>query len=77
VPKPVNVVMGLQGPSWSVAELASVGVKRISVGGSFARAALGGFVRAAQEVKGNGTFTYAADAMPHAVAQGYMESGGR
>jgi 2-methylisocitrate lyase-like PEP mutase family enzyme len=77
VPKPVNVVMGLQGAAWSVEELAAVGVKRISVGGSFARVALGGFVRAAREVKDKGTFTYAADAMPHAVAKGYMENGRR
>jgi len=77
VPKPVNVVMGLQGAAWSVEELAAAGVKRVSVGGSFARAALGGFVRAAREVKDKGTFTYAADAMPHAVAKGYMGSGRR
>lgn len=77
VPKPVNVVMGLQGAAWSVEELAAAGVKRVSVGGSFARAALGGFVRAAREVKDKATFTYAADAMPHAVAKGYMGSGRR
>jgi 2-methylisocitrate lyase-like PEP mutase family enzyme len=44
VGRPVNVVMGLKGPSYSVEELACVGVKRISVGGSLARAALGAFV---------------------------------
>ena len=58
VDKPVNVVMGLQGVNYSVAELARAGVKRISVGGSFARAALGELIRAAQEVKTQGTFTY-------------------
>lgn len=72
VPKPVNVVMGLKGPSWPVEELAAAGVKRISVGGSFARAALGGFLRAAREVKEKGTFTYAAEAMPHAEVHRYM-----
>lgn len=72
VSKPVNVVMGLKGATFSVEELAAVGVKRISVGGAFARAALGAFVRAAREVKDQGTFTFAADAMPHAVASGYM-----
>nr|WP_272210372.1 isocitrate lyase/phosphoenolpyruvate mutase family protein [Marinicella sp. W31]MDC2876246.1 isocitrate lyase/phosphoenolpyruvate mutase family protein [Marinicella sp. W31] len=41
VSRPVNVVMGLGGPLYSVEELDRVGVKRISVGGSFARAALG------------------------------------
>jgi 2-methylisocitrate lyase-like PEP mutase family enzyme len=74
VSRPVNVVMGLKGATFSVAELAAVGVKRISVGGAFARAALGAFVRAAREVKDRGTFTFAADALPHAEAKGYMEN---
>ncbi len=64
VDKPVNVVMGLSGPVCSVAELGAAGVKRISVGGSFARAALGAMIRAAREVRESGTFTYAADAVP-------------
>ncbi|HKD23929.1 MAG TPA: isocitrate lyase/phosphoenolpyruvate mutase family protein [Rhizomicrobium sp.] len=72
VTKPVNVVMGLKGATYTVDQLAEAGVKRISVGGSFARAALGAFVRAAREVKENGTFTYAADALPHAAAHGFM-----
>ena len=72
VSKPVNVLMGLKGNTYSVKELAAAGAKRISVGGSFARAALGGFVRAAREVKDKGTFTYATEAMPHAEASGYM-----
>lgn len=64
VEKPVNVVMGLQGPNYSVAELSQSGVRRISVGGSFARAALGALMRAAEEVRDQGTFTYAKNAMP-------------
>lgn len=74
VSKPVNVVMGLSGPAFSVAQLREAGVKRISVGGSFARAALGAFMRAAQEVKDHGTFTYAADALPDAKAASYMRT---
>jgi len=70
---PVNVVMGLSGAAWSVSQLADAGVKRISVGGSFARAALGAFLRAATEVKDEGTFTYAADAVSDAEAAGYMD----
>lgn len=62
--KPVNVVMGLQGPNVSVAQLADVGVRRISVGGSFARAAFGAVMRAAEEVLSEGSFSYAAQAMP-------------
>ncbi len=70
--KPVNVLMGLSGPTWSVAELEEAGAGRISVGGSFARAALGAFVRAAREVRDHGTFGYAADAIPDAEAAAFM-----
>jgi len=72
VSKPVNVVMGLVGVTFSVEELAAAGVRRISVGGSFARAALGGLVRAAREVKEKGTFTYAADALASAEVKRYL-----
>ena len=48
---PVNVVMGLSGPAYSVSQLAEAGVRRVRVGGSFARAALGAFLRAAREVR--------------------------
>lgn len=75
--KPVNVVMGLSGPSWSVSQLADAGVKRISVGGSFARAALGGFIRAASEVREQGTFGYAREALPDAEARRYMVGAAR
>lgn len=63
VDKPVNVVMGLVGPTFSVADLAEAGVKRISVGGSLARAALGAMMRAAEEMIEHGTFRYAKDAV--------------
>ncbi|AUH65946.1 isocitrate lyase/PEP mutase family protein [Paracoccus zhejiangensis] len=60
VDRPVNVVICLSGPSHSVDDLSEAGVRRISVGGSFARAALGALMRAAEEVRTRGTFTYAA-----------------
>lgn len=72
VSRPVNVLMGLKGATYSVEQLAEAGVKRISVGGAFARAALGAFVRAAREVKEKGTFTFAADALPSPEAAAYM-----
>jgi 2-methylisocitrate lyase-like PEP mutase family enzyme len=62
VDRPVNVVMGLRGVQLSVAELALLGVKRISVGSSLNRAALGVFLRAAREMRERGTFTFAAEA---------------
>lgn len=74
VSKPVNVLMGFKGATYSVEELAAAGVKRVSVGGSFARAGLGAFVRAAREVKEKGTFTYAADAISHADVTKFMMS---
>ncbi len=77
VPKPVNALMGLKGATYSVEELGAAGVKRISVGGALARAALGAFVRAAREIKDKGTFTFAADAIPHADVTAYMASARR
>jgi 2-methylisocitrate lyase-like PEP mutase family enzyme len=73
VSKPVNVVMGLKGAAFTVDDLAAAGVRRISVGGAFARAALGGFMRAAHEVKDHGTFTFASDALSHSEASSYMK----
>jgi len=72
VSKPVNVLMGLTGQTYSLDQLAAAGVKRISVGGSLARAALGALVRAALEVKNHGTFTYANQALPHNEATAFM-----
>lgn len=77
VSRPVNVVMGLSGPAYSVAQLAEAGVRRVSVGGSFARAALGALVRAAREVRGAGTFGYAREALPDAEARAFMATAHR
>jgi 2-methylisocitrate lyase-like PEP mutase family enzyme len=74
VSKPVNVLMGFGSATFSVEQLAAVGAKRISVGGSFARAALGGFIRAAREVKDKGTFSYAKEAISHNDVTGYMKN---
>jgi len=63
VDRPVNVVMGLQGAQLSLAELSEIGVKRVSVGSSLSRAALGAFLRAAREMREQGTFSFAADAV--------------
>jgi 2-methylisocitrate lyase-like PEP mutase family enzyme len=54
-PKPVNLLIGASG--LSVAEAAELGVRRISVGGSLARVAWSGFMRAAHEIAEKGTFT--------------------
>jgi 2-methylisocitrate lyase-like PEP mutase family enzyme len=49
-----------------VAELAALGVARVSLGASLARAAYGALVRDAREVREKGTFGYADDALPAA-----------
>lgn len=72
VGKPVNVVMGLKNASFSVEELAALGVRRISVGSALSRAALGAFVRAAREIREHGTFAFASDAIPYADANRFM-----
>jgi 2-methylisocitrate lyase-like PEP mutase family enzyme len=59
-PKPVNCLT----PGLPVATLAALGVRRISVGGALARAAWGGFLRAAREIAASGTFTALADGAP-------------
>ncbi len=63
VSRPVNVLMGLPGVHMTLAELSSLGVKRVSVGSGLSRAALGAFVRAAREMRESGTFTFSADAL--------------
>jgi 2-methylisocitrate lyase-like PEP mutase family enzyme len=74
VSKPVNVLMGLKGATYSVEEIAEAGAKRISVGGALARAALGAFVRAAREIKEEGAFGFAAEAISHADLTAYMSN---
>ena len=62
VSKPVNVLVGIKGaPQLSVKELGALGVRRISLGSCFSRAALTAFYRAAREVVDHGTFTFTED----------------
>lgn len=56
--KPFNFMAGIPGKSFSVAELADAGVRRISLATSLHRAAMTGLVDAASEVINSGTFTY-------------------
>lgn len=70
VDRPINVVMGLQGAQLSVGELSEIGVKRISVGSALSRAALGAFLRAAQEMKTQGTFSFANEAINYKEIMG-------
>jgi 2-methylisocitrate lyase-like PEP mutase family enzyme len=64
-PKPVNVLVGSD--FTTVAELAEIGVRRISVGGALARAAWGSFLYAASEIAEHGTFARLAAGVPFPV----------
>lgn len=63
-PKPVNVLISSNNCDLTVAQLADLGVRRISVGGALARVAWGGFVSAAKEIHERGSFASFADATP-------------
>jgi methylisocitrate lyase len=71
-PRPVNVLVGSDFAT--VAELAGLGVRRISVGGALARAAWTGFLQAAKEISERGTFTNLAGAVPFAEINGSFPS---
>ncbi len=63
-PKPVNIIMS--GPlGITVAELAALGARRISVGSALSRVAWGGFIRAAKQIAEEGRFDAFADGTPH------------
>ncbi len=73
-PKPVNLL--LSGPAsltgsmnLNMADAAALGVRRVSVGGALARAAWGGFIRAASELAAHGRFDGFAGAASHAELQ--------
>jgi 2-methylisocitrate lyase-like PEP mutase family enzyme len=60
-PRPVNV---LARPTFTIRDLANIGVRRISVGGGFARAAWSAFLDVAREVQQRGSFTALGRAVP-------------
>jgi 2-methylisocitrate lyase-like PEP mutase family enzyme len=63
-PKPINVLVSGFNHHLTLAGLADLGVRRISTGSGFALAAWGAFLRAAQDIKKNGTFNLLADNAP-------------
>jgi 2-methylisocitrate lyase-like PEP mutase family enzyme len=73
VDKPVNVVTGLPGRRFRLDELADAGVKRVSIGGAFARAAYGSLVSAAREITGQGSFTFADGLIGFAELDAFFE----
>jgi 2-methylisocitrate lyase-like PEP mutase family enzyme len=65
-PKPLNVIMGLSRGNLSLQILEQAGVKRVSVGSSLSRAALGALFRAGDEILQKGTFGFAEEAKSYA-----------
>ncbi|AXS41946.1 isocitrate lyase/phosphoenolpyruvate mutase family protein [Breoghania sp. L-A4] len=59
---PVNALAGIGEKPLTVDKLESLGVKRISLGSVLSRAAMGAFLRAAQQIRDHGTFDFAHDA---------------
>lgn len=71
---PLNVVMGLTGSDISVAQLKDIGVRRISIGGSLARALYFKMRQAAEEMLQDGTFTYAQNQISQSELNAIFES---
>jgi 2-methylisocitrate lyase-like PEP mutase family enzyme len=67
-------MVGIRGHSFSVAELADAGVKRISLSTSLYRAAVTGLYAAAREVKESGTFNYLDSIMSGKDLAGFLRS---
>jgi 2-methylisocitrate lyase-like PEP mutase family enzyme len=72
-PKPINVLISAPG-GLTMSDAAGFGVRRVSVGGALARAAWGGFLRAAKELAEHGRFDGFADATPHAELNEFFAS---
>ena len=70
---PVNVVAGLAGPVLDAATLRSLGVARISVGGTLTRAALTLIEAAGREMADHGTFGFAEGALPYREVQARLQ----
>src|SRR5262249_36780972 len=64
VTRPVNVVASTLHPALTAEQLAEIGVKRISVGGSLSRLALAAFLAGAREMKDRGGFTWLRETIP-------------
>jgi len=72
-PKPVNLLISAPG-GLTIGDAADLGVRRVSVGGALARAAWGGFIRAAKELAEAGTFGGFAGATPHSALQALFKN---
>ena len=70
-PKPVNLLVG-GASDLTMADIAALGVRRVSVGGGLARAAWGGMLRAARQLAEQGRFDGFADAAAGQALNGFF-----
>ncbi len=71
-PCPVNALAGIRGLAFSVNQLATAGVRRISLGGCLSRVAFGALIAAGREMRDKGTFTFVDDAVSMAELDRFM-----
>lgn len=75
-PKPVNLLISAPG-GLTMRDAADLGVRRVSVGSALARAAWGGFIRAAKDLAEAGAFNGFAGATPHGELQEFFKTNDR
>jgi 2-methylisocitrate lyase-like PEP mutase family enzyme len=73
VSKPFNFMAGIKGKSFTVPELETAGVRRVSLATSLYRAAVSGLLEAAREVKDRGTFGYLDRTLTTPELNGFMQ----
>jgi 2-methylisocitrate lyase-like PEP mutase family enzyme len=74
-PKPVNLLVGSTS-ELTMKDIEALGVRRVSVGGAMARAAWGGFIRAARGISEEGRFDGFAEAAPGSELNAFFKGGG-
>ena len=74
VDRPVNYVAGLAGVPLTLQELAAIGVRRVSLGSTLARAALGTFLRVVAEMKEHGSFTFNENAIAYSDISAMLDA---
>jgi len=75
-PKPVNLLMSFAG-GFTVADIAAMGVRRISVGGTLARIAMDAFIKAATQIASDGTFDSFAGVVSNATLNAFFTQAGK
>ena len=74
-PKPVNLLMSFAG-GFTVKDIAGMGVRRISVGGTLARVAMDGFIKSARAIAEQGSFDSFAGVVPNAELNKFFNDNG-